>query len=159
MSRPAVEARAPRAGDAEALVASMRPQDRAEVEAIRGPGQELEAVRRGIEMSVLAWTFTIGSEMACICGVVPVSLMSDRGVPWLLGTTAMDRHPGALIRVAPAYIARMLAAFPHLLNGVDARNTLAVRWLRRAGFTLHPAVPVGPQGVPFHPFEMDVRNV
>lgn len=159
MSRPAVEARPPAAGDAEALVAAMRPQDRAEVEAIRGPGQELEAVRLGIELSVLAWSFTIGGELACICGVAPMSLMSDRGVPWLLGTTVMDRHPGALIRVAPAYIARMLAAFPHLMNGVDARNTMAVRWLRRAGFTLHPAVPVGSRGVMFHPFELDVRNV
>lgn len=159
MSRPAVEARAPREGDAEALAAAMRPQDKAEIEAIRGPGQELVAVRRGIEMSVLAWTFTIGGELACICGVVPVSLMSDRGVPWLLGTTVMDRHPGALTRAAPPYIARMLAAFPHLMNGVDARNASAIRWLRRAGFTLHPAVPVGPQGALFHPFELDARDV
>jgi hypothetical protein len=32
-----------------------------------------------------------------------------------------------------------------------------VRWLRRIGFTLHPAEPLGPLGVPFHRFEMERR--
>lgn len=159
MSRPAIEIRAPRAGDAEALAAEMRPQDVDEVEAARGPGSTLQAVQDGIDASTMCWTAEDPTGLVAIFGLVPLTLMGDTAVPWMLGTTRVDRHAGSLIRLAPSYIARMLAAYPRLLNAVDSRNAKACRWLRRAGFSLGPPMPMGPAGVLFHPFQMDVRDV
>jgi hypothetical protein len=48
----------------------------------------------------------------------------------------------------------MLQVFPHLINFVHAENRTSVRWLRRLGFTVHPVMPYGRLGEPFHPFEM-----
>ena len=50
----------------------------------------------------------------------------------------------------------MLAVFPRLMNVVDVRNGTSIAWLRRAGFTIHPATPVGVKGEPFHLFTMGV---
>ena len=76
------------------------------------------------------------------------------GVPGLLGTSVNDREGRAHTRLAPSYIARMLAAFPTLVNGVDQRNVKAVRWIARMGFRLQAAAPAGPNGLPFLPFVM-----
>lgn len=80
-------------------------------------------------------------------------MLDPRGLPWLLGTDAVPANRRALVRLTGPYIRRMLGLFPHLVNAVHARNTHAVRWLKRAGFTMHPAVEVA-GGEMFHPFEM-----
>lgn len=161
MPRRATEARAARDADAVTLAANLRPQDLAEVEALRGPGSALAAIREGIAASLWCDAIEVDGELAAIVGLVPYqsAVLGDTGVPWMLGTPAVDRCGGVLIRLTPAYIARMLADFPRLFNIVDARNTRAVRWLQRAGFHLSPAVPAGPTGALFHPFEMDLRHV
>jgi hypothetical protein len=157
--RPAVEERPPRPGDAQALAAAMRPADVDEVRAVRGAGCDLAAaVQEAIDASACCWAIEVGGELALIAGVVPVSMLGDMGVAWALGTPVVDQQRRALSRRAPAYIDRMLAAFPHLVNAVDERNVRAVRWLRRAGFTLHAPVP-GPGGLQWIPFEMRAPHV
>jgi hypothetical protein len=37
---------------------------------------------------------------------------------------------------------------------VDARYTVAIRWLQKLGFTILPPIPVGPDQMMFHPFEI-----
>lgn len=158
MSRPAAEFRSLRDGDIEALVANMRPADRAECEALVGPDVE-GAVRRGCAASVLLWTVEAGGEVVAILGLVPRSLMGGDGVPWMLGTSLVDVHRRALNRVAPSYIAQMLATCPRLFNVVDVRNTRSIRWLRSMGFVILPPVPCGVAGLPFHPFVMEAPDV
>jgi ribosomal protein S18 acetylase RimI-like enzyme len=146
--------RAPRAGDAEELAANLRAQDRAELVAC-GESDAVAAIKDGIEASVLCWTIDVGGRVAAVLGLTPLEgLLGDIGVPWMLGTDLVRRHRGALVRLAPAYIARMLAAYPHLLNFVHAENSVAIRWLRSMGFELQPAIPYGPLGAPFHRFDL-----
>lgn len=159
MSRRAIDVRATREGDAETLAANLRPQDRDEVEALRGADGVLPAIREGVALSTMCWTAEADGDLVAIFGMVPVTLLGDTGVPWFLGTPMVDRCAGSLMRAAPAYIARMLAAYPRLFNIVDSRNAKACRYLRRAGFVLGPPAPMGPAGVLFHPFELDVRHV
>ena len=142
-------------GDAEAVVANLRPHDRDECDALLGPGKVLHAVHEGLSKSLLAWTGTVGEEVALVGGLVPLNLLAGQGAPWMVGTPLIDRHPGAFIRLNAPYIARMLAVLPHLINVVDARNVKSIRWLRRAGFTVHPPIPLGVAGLPFHPFTLD----
>lgn len=140
-------------GDVEELIANLRESDRAECEAYGRP-----SIAPGIEASVrrslLCWTGTADGRVGAIMGVSPVDVLAGVGSPWMLGTPLLNRHSRVLVRMTPEYIARMLKAFPHLVNFVHAKNTTSVRWLRRLGFTLHNPVPYGALGELFHPFEM-----
>ena len=140
-------------GDAALLIANLRAADRAECQAY-GQSDIAAGIEASVRRSILCWSGWVDGELAAILGVAPVNVLTGMGSPWMLGTPVLDRHQRVLVRSTPEYIARMLKAFPHLVNFVHARNTTSVRWLRRLGFTLHEAVPFGPLGEPFHPFEM-----
>jgi hypothetical protein len=154
MSRPAVEIRPVEPGDIEYLAENLRAQDRAEA---RACGLDVEqGLRDSIAQARFARTALINGRLAAIggCGVLAGStVLAPIGVPWLVGTDVLTRHPCVLQREARRYIAAMLEAYPHLMNVVHADNRTAVRWLRRLGFTVHPAQPLH-TGALFHVFEM-----
>ena len=138
----------------------MRAADVAECMAL-GERDLVDVLTDGVRRSVWSRTVLIDGIPACILGVAPhgALLTATTGVPWMLGTDLVPRNRRALIRTAPLYIDDMLRTFSHLLNYVHADNTLAVRWLRRVGFTLHDAQPVGVNGAMFHRFEMRLTDV
>jgi hypothetical protein len=149
-----VDVRPVEQSDISELAASLRAQDRAELNAA-GWHDHLHTIRVSVSRSDWSRTATVDGRVACIFGVAPFgggSLLDPRGVPWMLGTDLVPQNRRALARLAPQYIRAMLQTYPHLLNTVHARNTLAVRWLQRAGFTLAPAHDV--RGELFHRFEM-----
>ncbi len=135
------------------LAYTLRASDLAEVHAY-GHTDPLKQVSRSVAQSMLCWTALIDGEVAAILGAAPISVVGGIGSPWMLGTPVLDAHSRILVRQTPRYIARMLQAFPYLVNYVHAKNTTSVRWLGRLGFTLHPAQPFGALGEPFHKFEM-----
>ena len=140
-------------GDCEYLAAHLRQADRDEIDAC-GVEDPLAALCFCAATSTQSWVGTVNGRVACVFGVGAISILGGIGSPWMLGTDDITRHPGAFIKHSLPYIRAMLAAYPRLENHVDARNTKAVRWLKRAGFTLHEPVPYGPKGMLFHPFEM-----
>lgn len=154
MSRPVVDLAPPAAQDIEELVAGLRLQDREELDACGYPDHRA-AVEYSVQASAWCFAVRVGGNLAAIMGVSPAgTLMAPVGVPWMLGTDLVPLHRRTLAVLAPRYIRRMLQDFPHLANVVHARNTVAVRWLQRCGFTLNPPQPMGPHGEPFHLFEM-----
>lgn len=140
-------------GDVELLYRNLRASDRAECEAY-GDRDILEGIRASAARSLLCWTGLADGELGAIMGVAPLSVLGGIGSPWMLGTPVLDAHSRVLVAQTPKYIDRMLAAFPHLVNFVHAKNTTSVRWLRKLGFTLHAPEPYGPLGEPFRKFEM-----
>lgn len=147
--------RAVEAGDAERLAPRLRKADINEV-AAASLLTPLEALEQGVKHSLVSWTCTIDDEIVCMLGVTPVSILNGIGCPWLLGSDLIDKHAGAFIKTSAAYIPRMLEAFPHLFNLVDARNKKSIRWLKRAGFLVHEPIPHGPHNMLFHPFEIKI---
>lgn len=138
------------------LAARMRAADIAELAAC-DHHDLLGVVERGVRGSRICWSVLEDGEVLCVFGVAPLRphlLLEHVGVPWLLGTEAMFRHWRSLVRVPPSYIALMLDAYPRLVNFVHADNHQSIRWLRRMGFALDSAAPFGPNGAPFHRFEM-----
>ncbi len=140
--------------DATPLAQNLRESDLQEMRAYGHGLEPEEALRRCVRSSVMAWSSYIDGELACIMGVAPLSIVSGIGSPWMMGTPVLDAHSRILVRETPEYIAKMLTAFPHLVNFVHTKNRTSVRWLRRLGFTLHAAAPYGALGEPFHKFEM-----
>lgn len=142
--------------DAEAIVASLRPADAAELWASnRTTGAECMAF--GMRYGDQSWAGTVDGEPVCMFGVVPASLLGRVGVPWMVGTTAMDRLrvQKALLHESRPALQAMFSRYDVLANVVDARNAAAIRWLRWLGFTVSDeAVPYGPDRQPFHTFHM-----
>ncbi|MDA8231570.1 MAG: hypothetical protein M0006_09550 [Magnetospirillum sp.] len=141
------------AAHAAAIAPILRAADREEVRAACGLAPE-EALRLSLATSPLAWTGMAAGSPVCLFGAASPGLLGGPGRPWLLATDALVRHSAAFLRRNRAYVAAMLDEFGHLANHVDARNSVSVRWLRWLGFTLEPARPFGPYGLPFHPFHM-----
>lgn len=154
MSQPAVEIRPVEPGDVEQMVREMRAVDRVEATA---SGFDVEqGLRESIATSHFARTALINGRLVAIggCGRHPHSTaLAPAAVPWLVGTDVLTRYPGVLQREARRYIAAMLEVYPHLTNVVHAENRVAIRWLKRLGFTIHSPVRV-PTGALFHPFNM-----
>lgn len=113
----------------------------------------LTTMVRGMEHSE-AWTWLIDGVPVCMFGVTPLSILGGYGSPWLVGTHEIDSHAWAFLHSSRAGILELFEQWGHLQNFVDARNTKAIRWLKYLGFTIHPAAPYGPFGLPFHHFEM-----
>lgn len=143
----------PGADDIDELVERMRPQDIAEVLAA-GHDNLRTVIEDGVRVSELCWAIRVDGELAAIAGCAPGGTLTDPcGIPWLLGTELIPRHRRVLNRLSKAYIAKMLAAFPRLMNAVHTDNTIAVRWLRKSGFKLDAPVAIE-NGAKFQVFTM-----
>lgn len=114
----------------------------------------LDALRLSLDTAVYAWTWLVDERPACMFGVGTRNLIGLEGVPWLLTTDLVAEHRVTFLRGCQPYLAHMRGAFPYLQNVVDARYVTCVRWLRRLGFVVHDAEPMGPAGELFHRFEM-----
>jgi len=139
--------------DAEALAPIMRLADCEEVWAAAGL-DPLDGLRVSLASSVSAWCWRIDGQPACLFGVSAESILSGTGIPWLLSSHLLPRQQLAFLRYGRVFINTMLMLFPCLCNWVDARYLVSVKWLRWLGFTVFPAEPYGPFGMPFHRFEL-----
>jgi hypothetical protein len=71
-------------------------------------------------------------------------------VPWLLATEEVERQPVTFYRESGKLFPTVAAGYERLVNWVDARNTLSLRWLEWLGFEMGPPVPFGVRGLEFH---------
>lgn len=137
--------------DAAYLAGRLRSRDHDEVVASAGPDIP-RIMREAVQASTgLCWV-AYDAHPVFVIGCAPVA--PGLGSPWLLGTAAVAKYPGALTRIAKRHIAIMLQTYPALVNYVDARNADSVGWLRLLGFTVDEPVPYGAEGRPFHRFTM-----
>jgi len=150
-----IVARAAEPADATALAPRLRAADVEEIHAAFGPVDIADALRASLRSSVKAWTATLDGEPLFIGGVGCLSFVSGVGSPWLVAAEEATRYPAALTRVAKGFVPEMLELFPRLENWVDVRNKASAAWLARLGFTLYDPEPYGPQGLPFHRFDME----
>lgn len=139
--------------DLEELAPILRQADREEIEAATGK-DVLDVLKSSLEFSTLAWAGRVNGELLCVFGVGSPSLASGIGIPWLLGSKAIDKYSRTFMRQTTPYMKRMKKLCPLMVNFVDARNTKSIEWLKRLGFTILDAEPWGVSGLPFHKFEM-----
>lgn len=134
------------------VASRMRRCDREEIWA-SGRRRPREAIARGVATSVLCMTGLVDRRPVCVFGVAPASMLSGHGSPWMLGAAGLDAAARPLVRLSLPVVEAMNEMFPVLANYADARNTRTLRWLAWLGFTIEPAAPHGPDGIPFHRFE------
>jgi len=150
--------RKPHLSDIARLIDGVRRADLNEMHAC-GLYDPRAVIEKSLHDSTLSWAASVDGELAFLCGVAPWggALLSEVGVPWLIGTDLVAKNARTLMRLAPSYIDQMLRAYPRLVNFVHAENTQAVTWLQRMGFSLEPAIPHGPYRALFRRFEMNAH--
>ncbi|HFK5750983.1 TPA: hypothetical protein ACG0LX_000114 [Enterobacter ludwigii] len=138
----------------EAMLPHVRQADVEEFLATNGwsPRRVLET---GLKTSTFCCAGLINGEVVTIFGVAPASMIGGSGIPWLVGTDALEKYQRTFLRRCGKVVNAMLAVYPYLENYVDARNNAARVWLHWLGFTLEEPKPYGIHNLPFHRFHME----
>lgn len=115
----------------------------------------------GLKVSSHCWAGIWNGKVIAIAGLHPTSMVSDHAHPWMVGTRDIERPEvrRQFLEISRSVLAYMVTIYPNLENWVDARNRLAIRWLKWLGFKFDPPAPHGPQGLPFLRFEIRGRDV
>ena len=140
------------------LEITMRNEDRTEIWA-SGHFGPWEALTQSIRLTDETYTGLADGRVLCIFGVGKATVLSDLGAPWMLSSIFVEKHMRAWARGSKIAMGYMTRDIDHLKNYVDARYTVAVRWLSWLGFTIHPAEPFGIEQLPFHAFTWDRPDV
>lgn len=115
----------------------------------------LEALRMSMLVSRDPSTGLADGRPVCMFGVGEFgTIIAPRTQPWLLGAEELPKHARTFLRMNRSYIKRVREQYSVLENYVDARNALAIRWLKWLGFDIKEPVIFGPDGLLFHPFIM-----
>ena len=103
-----------------------------------------------------SFTALIDGEVMAMFGVVCVHTGGPNGnigMPWLIGTQALNRYPVTFVKTSKWVLEQLQETYQYLGNFVDCRYGGAMDWLELLGFELHNPEPVGPGGELFSRFE------
>ncbi len=127
---------------------SLRREDSLECRAT-GARDDTEAVRQSFLLSTVALAWAPGGvPPIAFAGIIDSPTRPRReGQVWLLTADVVRQHPVAFHRLALDFL--WACGWRVLRNHVDASYTAALRWLRTLGFSVAPAAPWGPWGLPF----------
>jgi hypothetical protein len=140
----------------EAIIPNIRQADIDEFLATNGwsPRRVLET---GLRTSTFCCAGLINGEVVTVFGVAPASMIGGSGIPWLVGTDALEKYQSTFLRRCRKAVNAMLSVYPYLENYVDERNHVAKSWLHWLGFHLDDALPYGKDGLNFHRFYMEKK--
>lgn len=148
-----VEIREVEAEDIDLLTADMRQADRDEVAATTSVPLD-QVVTTTVALSTYARSGWVDGRLACLWGIAPLSLTSSSGVPWFLSTPVVEQHPVLFLRRCKPHVQEFKDRYDFMVNHVDARNKVAIHWLKWLGFEMEEPRPWGVKGLPFHRFTM-----
>lgn len=137
----------------EEAAANLRQADRDELWAAFHftPSEALAAAKSEKTFASLA-----DGKVLCIYGTWRPSATGLLGVPWMLSTNELPKHYRYFARESKNYVSHLKQRFLSLENYVDARNSLAIRWLRWLGFVMEKPRAWGADKLPFHRFHMEI---
>lgn len=150
MARLEVVAATPEYG--RAVAAAMRPADIAEVWAV-AHHSPMQAVELSLEAPGEQLAFLVDDMPMAVFGCSATAL-DGVGTPWLLGAVGVERHARQFLVLGRDYVTCWALEYNDLINVVDTRNTVSIRWLRRLGFAFHDPVLLGPDACSFLPFSL-----
>jgi hypothetical protein len=138
------------------LSTTMREKDVAEL--ARCGLSPLEACLQSLRVSEVSFAALYDDVVGALFGVEPLPRQGVLGDGadrlWLLTAHVLAERPMAFFRAARRTIQMLLVGYPVLRNVIDARHDDALRFARAMGARFAMAVPYGPMGEPFIPFEI-----
>lgn len=119
----------------------------------------MEALVAGVRYSDNTYAGLVNGKVLCVFGMGKASYLSDTGVPWMLSSDLVGDHMRVWAKGSKAAFQEMTrSGVKRLENYVDARYTVAVRWLGWLGFTIHHPEPFGVEQRPFHRFTWEKES-
>lgn len=115
----------------------------------------IQALVNSVLSSAEAYVWVVDGSPKAAFGVSKPTVLSNVGVPWMLGAKDLPKYGKKFARGSKVFTQEWLEKYGVLRNAVDARHKVAVHWIKWMGFTVYPAIPFGPDKVPFHPFKME----
>jgi hypothetical protein len=98
-----------------------------------------------MRMSVVAWAGFVDDEIACLWGLVPPTLLSNKAYLWLVVNELVDAHKFAFVRHSQREMERMLRMYPIITGHCDKRHSRSMQWLKWLGARFDPEIgPVAP---------------
>lgn len=96
------------------------------------PGAE-KTLGQCLMMSTASWTGLVDGEVACIWGVIPPTIISNRAYLWLLTTELVQEHQFLFVRHSQRVIETMLEEYDLITGHVKAGEDRSMRWLKWLG--------------------------
>lgn len=124
-----------RPGHADTIVGNLRAADFDELFAATGMDPDdvlLESWRK----SDRRWSIIRRREVIGVFGLIPLTLLGKIGVPWLLGTNALDDIKVSIVKQARGVVDYMLSLYPVLANFTDVEHYQSHRLLGYLGFRI-----------------------
>jgi|SaaInlStandDraft_2_1057019.scaffolds.fasta_scaffold17445_2 hypothetical protein len=113
---------------------------------------------RAIEISwnhsTTAHMVAVGGSPSILFGVCPESVLTRKGIPWLLATDGIELVSRRFLRECRGHLDAMFTSYDTLSNMVSVDNAVSIRWLEWMGFQFGAPVPAGIVGQMFYPFTM-----
>ena len=138
------------------IASAMRQADRDEVFASGGQSPA-GALVYSLRHSSYAWTGFVDGKPVMMFGIVDANILTGTGVPWLLGTAAIETNYREFLKTSRGFRDQLLSRYSVLRNFVDVRNVVSVRWLTWLGFKLLDRVEMN--GHEFRLFELRAEDV
>lgn len=90
-------------------------------------------LRECLHVSIAIYAGYVDGEVACIWGLVPPSLMSDRAYLWLLTTELVKDHQFVFVRASQRAMEKMLEEYSEIVGHTNVNNDRGIRWLKWLG--------------------------
>lgn len=103
-----------------------------------------EVLQIAFNKSEVCWAVTLDDIPVACFGAVSITIISDKGMQWLLGTNDIYKiKPMKFVKQTKKYVKKMLEHFQSLENYVYHKNKKSLKWNNRCGFSIEDAVPYG----------------
>lgn len=138
--------------DFSAIAAALRKEDAHEISMAAGRVPIATRLRENVELSTVSYVATSGDQSVILGGI---AVRQNFAAVWAVGTPLVSRHIRDIAAQTKPMIASWFEMFPEVLlmgNFSLASNTLHHRWLKWAGATMLPEIPLGPSGAYYVPF-------
>lgn len=89
--------------------------------------------RKCYEMSEERWVGVADNVVACVWGLIPPTLLSDRAYLWLYHNDLVEAHKFRFIRHSQVQMKEMLKRYPNIVGHCLINNVNGKQWLRWLG--------------------------
>lgn len=83
--------------------------------------------------STEVWAGYLDDEVACVCGLIAPTMLSDRAYLWLITTSLVDEHQFRFIRQSQIWMQSIRRSYPWITGDVAEHNARAQQWLKWLG--------------------------
>lgn len=119
---------------------NLRAIDKKEVIAMTGEHDVYKSLYKALSLEGEQYTAEVDGDIVAIFGVAPHSLNRSVGIPWFLGTDAINNLKREMLKDSSYFVTKWSTEFHLLFNYVHEDNKRSIRWLKWLGFDVKDKV-------------------